>query len=79
MMDGSQSSENRLWSFFGSTIPKAEIVFFAQILILYTVIIVSVYNLSVEHGDSNLWTALLSSSLGYMLPNPTLKNKIESR
>ena len=24
-------------------------------------------------GDSTLWTALLSSSLGYLLPNPSMK------
>ena len=29
----------------------------------------------VEHGDSTLWTALMSSSLGYMLPNPSLKRE----
>ena len=28
---------------------------------------------TVGHGDSTLWTALLSSSLGYLLPNPSLK------
>ena len=33
----------------------------------------SIYNLTTGHGDSNLWTALLSSSLGYLLPNPTLR------
>ena len=33
-------------------------------------IVVSIYNLTVGHGDSTLWTALLSSSLGYLLPVP---------
>ena len=36
-------------------------------------IVVSIYNLTVAHDDSTLWTALLSSSLGYLLPNPSLK------
>ena len=44
-----------------------------QIVILYTVIVLSIYNLTVAHDDSTLWTALLSSSLGYLLPNPSLK------
>ena len=44
-----------------------------MIIILYTVIVVSIYNLTVAHDDSTLWTALLSSSLGYLLPNPSLK------
>lgn len=61
------------WKFFGREVPKSEIVFVTQTLILYIVIIVCLVNLSVGKEPSNLWTALLSSSLGYMLPNPTLK------
>ena len=57
------------WHLFGAECPKEEIVF------LYTVIVVSIYNLTVGHGDSTLWTALLSSSLGYLLPNPSLKRE----
>ena len=44
-----------------------------QVVVLYTVIVVSIYNLTVGHCDSTLWTALLSSSLGYLLPNPSMK------
>ena len=40
-----------------------------------TVIVVSIYNLTVESENSTLWTALLSSCLGYQLPNPTIKKK----
>ena len=62
------------WHIFGSRgCPKEEIVFLCQVIILYTVIVVSIYNLTVAHDDSTLWTALLSSSLGYLLPNPSLK------
>ena len=63
------------WHLFGTECPKEEIVFFCQVIILYTVIVVSIYNLTVGHGDSTLWTALLSSSLGYLLPNPSLKRE----
>ena len=58
------------WHIFGRECPKEEIVFLCQVIILYTVIVVSIYNLTVAHDDS---TALLSSSLGYLLPNPSLK------
>ena len=61
------------WYIFGRECPKEEIVFLCQVIILYTVIVVSIYNLTVAHDDSTLWTALLSSSLGYLLPNPSLK------
>ena len=51
------------WVLFGNSCPKAEIVFFCQVGVLYTVIVVSIYNLTKTDGNSNLWTALLSSSL----------------
>ena len=63
------------WHPFGTECPKEEIVFLCQVVILYTVIVVSSYNLTVGHGDSTLWTALLSSSLGYLLPNPSMKRE----
>ena len=63
------------WHLFGTESPKEEIVFFCQVIILYTVIVVSIYNLNVGHGDSTLCTASLSSSLGYLLPNPSLKRE----
>ena len=37
-------------------------------------IIVSLYNLSAKTGDDSLWTALLTSCLGYVLPNPKVKS-----
>ena len=58
------------WHILGT---KGEIVFLCQVVVLNTVIVVSIYNLIVGHGDSTLWTALLSSSLGYLLPNPSMK------
>lgn len=61
------------WWMCGSQIPRAEIVFFAQIIIIYIVIITCIVNLSLHNGDSNLWTALMSCCLGYILPAPTLK------
>ena len=61
------------WHIFGTECPKEEIVFLCQVIILYTVIVVSIYNLTVAHEDPTLCTALLSSSLSYLLPNPPLK------
>ena len=57
------------WHILGTECP----VFLCQVVVLYTVIVVSIYNVTVGHGDSTLWTALLSSSLGYLLPNPSMK------
>ena len=64
----SNEPDSTPWHLFGTACPKEEIVFLCQVVIL-----ISIYNLTIGHGDSNLWTALLSSSLGYLLPNPTLR------
>ena len=63
------------WHFFGTECPKEEIVFMCQVIVLYTVIVDSIFNLTIGHGDSTLWTGLLSSSLGYLLPNLSLKRE----
>ena len=62
------------WWVCGSELPRDEIVFFAQVVISYIVIITCIINLSLKNGDSNLWTALLSCTLGYLLPAPSLQN-----
>ncbi len=69
------SSGDAHWRIFGRNLPKSEIAFFCQIAVLYLVILTCIINLSIDNGDSNLWTALLSSSLGYILPNPSLKRE----
>lgn len=66
-------STSSLWHVMGRNLPRSEIVFFTQMLIIAIVIAASIYNLTLDRGDSNLWTALLSSSLGYILPNPSIR------
>ena len=48
-------------------------LFVFQMLIVLIVVCVSIYNLTINSGDTSMWTALLSSSIGYILPNPKLK------
>ena len=69
----SRSRSNESWTLLGKKVAKTETVFFSQIIIIYIVVITCIVNLSLEKGNSNLWTALLSSSLGYLLPNPKIK------
>jgi hypothetical protein len=74
-MAPSDTDSTSSWIAFGKKIPRSGIVFLCQVVILYTVIVVSIYNLTVESENSTLWTALLSSCLGYVLPNLTIKSK----
>jgi hypothetical protein len=57
---------------------KSHWVFACQMLLIYIVIITCIINLSIGNGESNLWTALLSSCLGYILPAPSIKTKRKS-
>jgi hypothetical protein len=57
-----------------STPTSQEVVYLSQIVILLIVMLTSLYNLTTKSGDDSLWTALLTSCLGYILPNPKLKS-----
>ncbi len=67
---GSHSSN---WRVLGSKLPKTEIVFFAQVFLIYGVIITCLVNISLGRMEE-LWMVLLTSCLGYLLPSPSLKS-----
>ena len=67
-----QKRKSALWEFFGRRVPKTEIVFICQMILVFVVVCVSLYNLTLENKPDKLWVVLLSSSIGYALPNPTL-------
>ena len=70
---GSQASTGSgRWTLCGSFIPKEEIVFFSQVILIYIVSITCIVNLALGVGDSTLWASLLSGGLGYLLPAPSL-------
>ena len=54
---------------------KSDLLFIAQVVLVYIVVIASIVNLSIntEEQSSRLWIILLSSGIGYLLPNPKLK------
>lgn len=61
-----------LWRLCGDSVPRLEVVFICQYIIILTVLIVSLTNLTLGIDPKNLWLALLCSTLGYALPNPRL-------
>ena len=68
----SLSHENRSWKFCNSvSLPSAEVVFFTQVcFISLSISKLSFYNLSCD--ETAIWLSILSSTVGYMLPNPKL-------
>ena len=67
------SVNSERWNVLGNRLPKSEIVYFSQMIVVYTIILTSIVNLSLKNGNSELWIALLSSAIGYALPSPNLK------
>ena len=61
------------WQWCGETYPRQEIIFCAQALLVYIVCIAAIANLSYGTSQPSLWICLLSSSIGYMLPNPSVR------
>ena len=68
-------SEDRSWVFFGEKLPRSEIVYFTQIILLFIIIITAVANLSLKTNQEELWITLLCTSVGYILPSPNIKRK----
>lgn len=56
-----------------SQIKSDVVIFTSQVLLLFIVVVTSLVNLSLDRGNTNLWTMILTSCLGYMMPNPRLK------
>jgi hypothetical protein len=74
---GSTSSPTH-WQVLGRKVPKKEIVYFTQVVLIYIIVVTAIVNLTLYRDDpesGKLWTALLSSAIGYLLPNPTLKTQ----
>jgi hypothetical protein len=56
---------------------SSEVLFIVQVIVILIVVITSIVNLSIQNGDTNMWTALLSCSIGYVLPNPKIKPNVQ--
>ena len=70
-MDVNQQDPDK-WYILGRSVPKQEIVFFSQIIILYILMITCVINLSLN-SSSQIWTSILSTCIGILVPNPSIK------
>lgn len=68
----SHSTSLEHWKLFGERIPRAEIVFFAQLFVCITSIIASIVMLAVHDSNREYWMVILSSLVGYIMPSPTL-------
>lgn len=75
LIESSSEISSRPWCCCNKEIPSSEIVFFTQIIVVYLVIITCIANLTLGNNPHDLWISLLASSLGYILPSPTMRGR----
>ena len=70
-----EHQERRSLRFCKSRLPRSDVVYFTQIIIIIFLITVSLAKLvffSLDCEESTIWFSLLSCTVGYALPNPKL-------
>lgn len=72
-----QLMDNRRLSGLDKNLRCELILFGFQIFLICIVIVVSLYNLSYEKGNQQLWIVIMTSSLGYLMPNPRVKLDVD--
>lgn len=80
-LQSGQSGErppSQIWNVFGQRCSRSFCVFIGQIILIYVVVCLSLYNLTVGNSPTNLWIALLASGVGYILPAPSLPSPSSS-
>jgi hypothetical protein len=60
------------WNFLGEKVPRAEIVYFAQLFLCLTLIITSVVMLDLKDPNRDFWIVTLSSLMDYVMPSPQM-------
>ena len=53
--------------------PKSAAIFITQMVVILSVVIAAIINLSLRNENKEMWISLLCSTIGYVLPNPKLR------
>ena len=75
MVFDAEIQERRSWRFCNSRLPRSEVVYFTQIIIIifsYNCFSRQVSFFSLDCEESTFWFSLLSCTVGYAPPNPKL-------
>jgi len=53
---------------------KKELIYCSQLIAVFVVVVIALFNLTFRDGDTDtcLWSSLISGSLGYLVPNPSV-------
>ena len=64
--------ENERWGMGCSSVYKAEVVFFVQILFLFTILIFSIVQITLKAQNLEIYFSLISSIIGILIPQPKM-------
>ena len=69
-----ENHERKSWTFFGRTCNRSLLVFMCQFLVIILILACAVVRLmlSPTSEETTLWVAILSRTVGYILPSPML-------
>ena len=72
-LEVSSVANSESWTIFGRKTQRSKLEWVAQVLVLYILIITCLVNITLNNGNRELWSTLLGSSIGYLLPSPRMK------
>ena len=69
-----ESHERKSWKFFGRTCNRSLLVFMCQFFIIVLILACAIVRimLSTTFEETTVWVAILSSTVGYILPSTKL-------
>lgn len=78
--EDSRSSANQsvTWKIFGYDVPRSEVVYICQMIIISCVILSCILNLSLKNGNPEMWVSFFGYAFGAMLPPPKIKKTIKN-
>ena len=63
---------NERWGMCCSSVYKAEVVFFVQIIFLFTILIFSIVQIALKAQNLEIYFSLISSIIGILIPQPKM-------
>ena len=69
------SRENESWGLCCSSVYKAEVVFFSQIIFLMTILLFSIVQIVKKADTPEIYFSLICTVLGIVIPQPRLNEK----
>ena len=69
-----ENHERKSWKFFGRTCNRSLLVFMCQFFVIVVILACAIVRimLSTTCEETTVWVAILSSTVGYILPSPKL-------